>query len=377
MRTIIACLLLACPSVSSVASEPPATSAPSETVTRGPAPTPLDTTFVYQGQISDGDGPVNYDINVIATLFDAATDGTELGQNVLFDVPVTNGSFTLDLDYGLMFNDENRWLELSVKQSGTALPFTTLAPRQQIRATPFALFALDGNVGPQGPEGPAGPQGPRGFDGDDGADGAPGLPGPEGPAGPGVPPGGESGQIVYKSGSTDFATTWGDAPVGLPLGGTTGQVLTKATDNDFSAQWVNAPSGGPLMAAAIGLPDSAAGSGSFVTVSSVTIELPEAGRIAASVGFEGTLANYVFSGGGGAFPAAAVEARMLINGVSSASATILDDAGNGVEGSLVAAATVAAGTTTVTLQMRYIGFSTNSYVSGGTLRSFGFMVIGQ
>lgn len=56
-----------------------------------------------------------------------------------------------------------------------------------------------GETGPAGPQGEPGPQGPQGPKGDTG---------PQGPAGEGVPTGGTAGQVLVKSSSTNYATTW-------------------------------------------------------------------------------------------------------------------------------------------------------------------------
>ncbi|HET8675480.1 MAG TPA: tail fiber domain-containing protein, partial [Blastocatellia bacterium] len=61
------------------------------------------------------------------------------------NVSVTNGSFTLQLDFGLClscFNGANRYLEVSIRPSG-ASTFTTLSPRQPITSTPYAVRSLD------------------------------------------------------------------------------------------------------------------------------------------------------------------------------------------------------------------------------------------
>ncbi|MFC0514514.1 hypothetical protein ACFFGT_09890 [Mucilaginibacter angelicae] len=42
-----------------------------------------------------------------------------------------------------------------------------------------------------------------------------GQPGPQGPAGPGIPAGGSDGQVLSKSGSTDFSTQWTDPATGV------------------------------------------------------------------------------------------------------------------------------------------------------------------
>ena len=54
-----------------------------------------------------------------------------------------------------------------------------------------------GNIkGPPGPNGPIGPMGPQGSQG------------VVGPAGPGLSPGGSVGQLLVKSGASDFQTKW-------------------------------------------------------------------------------------------------------------------------------------------------------------------------
>ena len=62
--------------------------------------------------------------------------------------------------------------------------------------------ALGTLVGPQGATGATGPAGPTGAAGADGADGA------DGANGTGVAAGGTNGQVLTKSGSSDYNTTW-------------------------------------------------------------------------------------------------------------------------------------------------------------------------
>jgi hypothetical protein len=52
---------------------------------------------------------------------------------------VSNGLFTTPLDFGNQFDGTPRWLEISVQKNGGS--FTTLAPRQQILPTPYAIMA--------------------------------------------------------------------------------------------------------------------------------------------------------------------------------------------------------------------------------------------
>ncbi len=53
---------------------------------------------------------------------------------------VTNGLFTVLLDFGNQFPGTNRWLEIDVRTNGTGA-FTTLSPRQSINPTPYAIYS--------------------------------------------------------------------------------------------------------------------------------------------------------------------------------------------------------------------------------------------
>ena len=106
---------------------------------------PLGTAFTYQGQLSESGQPATglYDLELC--LFDTPDTGITVPITVCDikdDVPVENGLFTLALDYGDgIFIGEERWLELRVRPGDSTDAYTTLAPRQLIRATPEALHA--------------------------------------------------------------------------------------------------------------------------------------------------------------------------------------------------------------------------------------------
>ncbi|HUT25170.1 MAG TPA: hypothetical protein VM492_12565, partial [Sumerlaeia bacterium] len=58
------------------------------------------------------------------------------------NVAVANGSFTVTLDFGAgAFNGDARWLEIGVRTAGSGGLYTTLAPRQRLTPTPYALYA--------------------------------------------------------------------------------------------------------------------------------------------------------------------------------------------------------------------------------------------
>ncbi|MCE7974625.1 MAG: hypothetical protein DYG92_09955 [Leptolyngbya sp. PLA1] len=123
---------------------------------RASAQTPASTAFTYQGELASSGTPVNGSRLFRFRLYDASTGGAQVGPTLGATATVTNGRFAVELDFGASpFAGDARWLEIDVSE-GAGFPFTTLAPRQAITATPYALFALNGNPGPQGPPGPAG-----------------------------------------------------------------------------------------------------------------------------------------------------------------------------------------------------------------------------
>lgn len=102
--------------------------------------------FTYQGSLAGPSGPLSgvHDIKLDfwkspISLLPADTVGTATA----FAVPVENGLFTARFaPPENVFTDGNAlWAEISVKAPGDA-NFTTLSPRQQLTASPFASYAL-------------------------------------------------------------------------------------------------------------------------------------------------------------------------------------------------------------------------------------------
>jgi hypothetical protein len=104
----------------------------------------LGTAITHQGQLRKVGGAVNGNCAMLFRLFDAVSGGAQIGSPILETlVPVTNGLFTVDLDFGKnAFNGEARWLEISVK-CGSETTLSTLTPRQALTPAPYAL-ALPG-----------------------------------------------------------------------------------------------------------------------------------------------------------------------------------------------------------------------------------------
>ena len=106
--------------------------------------TALTTTFTYQGRLADGGSPANgpYDLRFI--LYDAESGGAQVGATVTKDdVPVANGLFTVDLDFGPnAFRGDARWMEIAVRPGTSTGTYTVLSPRQPVSPAPYALFAV-------------------------------------------------------------------------------------------------------------------------------------------------------------------------------------------------------------------------------------------
>ena len=141
---------------------------------------PLGSAFTYQGQLTFNSSPASGNFDFQFALYIASSGGTAVDTITLANQTVSDGLISASLDYTeVPFNGQALWIEVRVRPAGSGT-YTTLTPRQAITATPYALFALNGNIGPQGPVGPQGPMGTTG------ATGAQGVIGPQGPAGPSI-----------------------------------------------------------------------------------------------------------------------------------------------------------------------------------------------
>jgi len=68
-------------------------------------------------------------------------------------VLVTGGLFTVQLDFGDVFDGTALWLKIAVQCAGDP-SYTDLSPRQPLTAAPYALYALHAPPGPSGPPAP-------------------------------------------------------------------------------------------------------------------------------------------------------------------------------------------------------------------------------
>lgn len=103
------------------------------------------TAFSHQGKLPDEyNQPTGlYDLRF--NLYDEAS-GMNSPLNatpiIVEDVQVTEGVFTVNLDFGNLFNGNNRYLELSVRSGESSGSFTVVSPRLQIMSAPYTIRSL-------------------------------------------------------------------------------------------------------------------------------------------------------------------------------------------------------------------------------------------
>jgi predicted small secreted protein len=103
---------------------------------------PLGTGFTYQGRLTDGGIPANGAYDFEFELYDAASGGTTLGTLTVGNATVTDGLFTVQLNFGAeVFTGDARWLEIGVRPGDSSGAYTALSPRQALTAAPYALYA--------------------------------------------------------------------------------------------------------------------------------------------------------------------------------------------------------------------------------------------
>ncbi len=107
---------------------------------------PLGTGFTYQGKLTDGGVPANGQYEFEFKLYDALSGGSQVGGTLTIapgGLHVTNGLFTVQLDFGDVFDGTALYLEVGVRPgfSVNGYPFTALVPRTPLTATPYAVYA--------------------------------------------------------------------------------------------------------------------------------------------------------------------------------------------------------------------------------------------
>src|SRR5438270_576004 len=98
--------------------------------------------------VTDGSAVVHFDFQF--SLFDALMGGAQQGTTQpAANILVTNGIFSVNIDFGACatcFDGSPRFLEIAVRPHSADPnnpPYTMLAPRQPVSATPYAIRSLN------------------------------------------------------------------------------------------------------------------------------------------------------------------------------------------------------------------------------------------
>lgn len=101
--------------------------------------------ITYQGQLNDGAAVANGTYQMQFSLFDAVTNGTQIGATITnTNVTVTKGIFTVQLDFSPatpFATGASRFLQIAVKKPAET-NYTALDPRQPITSAPYAIRTL-------------------------------------------------------------------------------------------------------------------------------------------------------------------------------------------------------------------------------------------
>ncbi len=97
--------------------------------------------FTYQGRLASGAVPADGSYDFEFRLFDALAGGSQQGSTqAVAGVVVSGGLFTVGLNFGGAFDGSPRFLQIAVRPAGGGA-FTTIAPRQPITSSPYAVRA--------------------------------------------------------------------------------------------------------------------------------------------------------------------------------------------------------------------------------------------
>src|SRR5580765_1271989 len=99
----------------------------------------------YQGKLTDASVAANGAYDFTFRLYDALTGGSQVGSDITADdVAVTDGIFTVNLDFGAaaFTNGAPRFLEISVRPGVSTGAYTMLSPRQAITSAPHSIKSL-------------------------------------------------------------------------------------------------------------------------------------------------------------------------------------------------------------------------------------------
>jgi len=102
----------------------------------------IGTGFTYQGKLTDAGNPANGLYDLEFKLYNDLNAGGQVGSTAeKGNVNVANGLFTVQLDFGDVFDGTALYLEIGVRPGGSGGAYTPLTPRQALTPAPYAIYA--------------------------------------------------------------------------------------------------------------------------------------------------------------------------------------------------------------------------------------------
>jgi hypothetical protein len=105
------------------------------------------TAFTYQGRINQGTNAARGTFDMQFSLFNVSSGGAALAGPLSATLAVTDGLFSVPLDFGSVpfSNGQNLWLQISVRTNGVGV-YTNLSPRQALTSTPYAIHSREATL---------------------------------------------------------------------------------------------------------------------------------------------------------------------------------------------------------------------------------------
>lgn len=106
------------------------------------SPAAIGTAFSYQGRLDDGGNPANGTYIFRFRLYESPTGTDQVGNTVIIEgVEVSDGLFSVQLDFGPVFDGTALYLEVAVRPADESGPFDVLSPRRPLSSVPYAVHA--------------------------------------------------------------------------------------------------------------------------------------------------------------------------------------------------------------------------------------------
>ncbi|GIV16423.1 MAG: hypothetical protein KatS3mg022_1858 [Armatimonadota bacterium] len=98
--------------------------------------------FTYQGMLKAFGIPANGNHDFQFSLWTANSGGSQVGPTITrTGISVSNGLFTTELDFGNVWDGNERYLQIAVRPSGSG-SYTTLSPRVKVNRVPYSQLAF-------------------------------------------------------------------------------------------------------------------------------------------------------------------------------------------------------------------------------------------